>query len=578
VPIKYEIDQTQIGIIRDVFGTDHPLGPFAFMCLVPQKTNVHNLRDLMAQALLIQPMDNTSATGFMEMHIPKTGETVSMKLQIRIYVSQKGLDQPEQTTKTMHVGKTLVCTRLIPQATGTLIKNLNDSKKSSRGAELMHMCLDAKVKTQEAITIPRYFMPRFEQVMRDVETKMFLPFAPPSTLVVANMEHLDGVDMVLHTEPGAHLKLHSVGPSAKCIQVECAEAAPSGSRGLSILLEFPCSPGEPFDATCVLPRKVFRFRARELNSVGPGSWGCWTQNVKILSVTEGAGAMQKFLMFAVENDDCRQARSLLASGSDPNAPFNLISGETLPLVLAAKRGVREMVELLLDAGGDIHAGDLLHVSAAEGMNAVEVSDLLISRGASVCGKNADGDTPLEVALKFRPKHKINEVLGVEPPLLRLLRPLANQIPPADMPAPPERLLLDSDLTPPPGTLAAAVYASDAQEIRHLLHCKCDPNCQEGNGLEARPTLLLAVEKGDVDACKMLLAAGADVHTKTGANKVTYLGVAAQAGCADVARLLINADVDVNARDRWGNRALTVALRRGERCPLVRLLRSRGARA
>lgn len=571
-PIKYEVDQAQTDVIYEVFGSSDILGPFAYLCLMPQKANVANLRDLMAQALVVQPMETWHRAGFMEMYIPKTGNQCK-KCELRIYVSEGSLDQAAATTKVMHVGKALVCVSMIPQATCKLLKNLNESKKSSRAAELMHLCRDDSIKTREAVMIPRSVVPRFEQFVRDMETKVFLPLAPTSNLVIANLEHLAGVDIVLHTELGPHLTLEQVGPGAKCVQVECSEVSSSGSRGLSILLEFPCTPGEAFSATYVLPRKSFCFRARELNSVGPGAWGCWTSSVRLLSVPEGLGALQQFLMLAIENDNCRQAGSLLTAGADPNG------GEPLPLLVAVKRGVCEMVALLLDAGGDIHRGDLLHSSAREGKNAVEVSDLLISRGAQVCGKNADGDTPLEVALKFRPQHKIG--LGVEAPLIRLLRPFTNHIPPASerdrlkLPAPPGVVELDPDLTPPAGTLAAAVYASNMEEISNLIQCKCDPNRQEG---DERPPLLLAVEKGDADTCKMLLEGGANVHERIGANKSTYLGVAVQGGYSDIARMLINSGIDVNTRDRWGERPLTVALRRGEYCPLVRLLRAFGAQS
>ncbi|HEX3314068.1 MAG TPA: ankyrin repeat domain-containing protein, partial [Gemmataceae bacterium] len=159
-----------------------------------------------------------------------------------------------------------------------------------------------------------------------------------------------------------------------------------------------------------------------------------------------------------------------------------------------------------------------------------------------------------------------------------------------------QLMLDAGA---PYSLPIAAYMNDATRVRELL--AADPRrVDQLDGFEQRP-LRIAATYGRAEICKILLArkadpndwdggsgfpilwraikhpaiikqligAGADVKTritfrgaKTGywivENEATGLHFAAQSGVLESAKLLLDAGVDVNARDTGGHTALDIA--------------------
>lgn len=93
--------------------------------------------------------------------------------------------------------------------------------------------------------------------------------------------------------------------------------------------------------------------------------------------------------------------------------------------------------------------------------------------------------------------------------------------------------------------------------------------------ESSPALIAAVRKNDLDGARAELSAGADVNAQEPLSGVTPLSWAALHGHAEVARLLIEHDADLDARNRDGARPLHAAAFLGH-AAVVQLLIESGA--
>jgi cytohesin len=92
--------------------------------------------------------------------------------------------------------------------------------------------------------------------------------------------------------------------------------------------------------------------------------------------------------------------------------------------------------------------------------------------------------------------------------------------------------------------------------------------------EADRALLDAAEKGNIEAVKQHLDAGADVNAQDNDIRWTPLHVAAAFGHKEIVELLIAKDADVNAKDVAGRTPLDLA----KRYPgIIDLLRKHGGK-
>lgn len=89
------------------------------------------------------------------------------------------------------------------------------------------------------------------------------------------------------------------------------------------------------------------------------------------------------------------------------------------------------------------------------------------------------------------------------------------------------------------------------------------------------TLYDAVERGDINTVKELIAEGAKTDVKEGVYAQTALHAAARNGRSDIIRILLDAGADVNSRDYWGDTALEYAAYKGS-IESVKLLLDNGA--
>ena len=99
----------------------------------------------------------------------------------------------------------------------------------------------------------------------------------------------------------------------------------------------------------------------------------------------------------------------LAAGTDVNADY---FGE-IPLTIAAGKGQKEIVELLIPEVADVNAKAVdghtpLHRAVIQGHK--EIAELLIANDADVNAKDRTGETPLDAVIFYNSSPKIADLL------------------------------------------------------------------------------------------------------------------------------------------------------------------------
>ena len=170
-----------------------------------------------------------------------------------------------------------------------------------------------------------------------------------------------------------------------------------------------------------------------------------------------------------------------------------------PLVSAVHDGARAMVEMLLDAGADVHAthdrGYTVFMSAVSCMErSIDVIDLLVERGADPLQKSELGYTALHAAID------VNGEANAEESVREVFRYLVDAG--VDMEARNHQ-----GQTP----LIRALSFGTTTEVRVLLELGADPNARAQSGSPMGPPgstpLIMAV--GRPEQVELLLNAGAD---------------------------------------------------------------------
>jgi len=239
--------------------------------------------------------------------------------------------------------------------------------------------------------------------------------------------------------------------------------------------------------------------------------------------TDGTTALH----WAVRKDDLATADALIQAGADVKAANRY---GVMALSLAAINGNAAMIAKLLDAGADPNAanqgGETVLMTASR-TGKVEAVKLLLDRGANVNAKDPErAQTPLMWA-----------VLEKHLEVARLL--IARG---ADVNA-----YTKVSVTPGEFTLAR-------------------PGGGPGTTLQrARPSasggmtaLLFAIREGNLDAAKLLLDSGADIHWSSG-NRTSPLVIALLNGQVGIATYLLDRGADPNAADAYGRAALFAAV-------------------
>jgi len=228
---------------------------------------------------------------------------------------------------------------------------------------------------------------------------------------------------------------------------------------------------------------------------------------------------------------------LLDHTADVNARTR--NGELTPLDFAVMQGNLPMTKLLVEHGADVRDGTALHIAASRALT--DIARLLLKSGADPNVRDADGVTPVEVAV-----HKGNREIA--------------------------ELLIDSGAKIPPELFGEAVLRGQQEVLDMLLRKGAGVNV----GLASGSTPLHdASLKGYDGIVTLLLARGANVDIRN-ASGATPLHDAALNGKASVARILLDHGADINAREaESGTTALYAAATLG-REEVVALLLEKGA--
>jgi len=278
---------------------------------------------------------------------------------------------------------------------------------------------------------------------------------------------------------------------------------------------------------------------------------------------------------------------LISKGADVSARTN--SGET-PLLNAAKSASMEEIKALLAAGAPVNDADNYGnspVLAAAGSQCgtpacrVEVVELLAAHGANVKARNQAGENAYSKLLQaaggqdaeatLRALDKLSK-LGFEPNALTAdgatLISFAAGLGKQEL----LKKLIDAgaDVNAKgkgPTALVAAIKWPD--EVRLLLAAKADPNLQDGSG---DSPVVVAARQQAYESLKILLDAGASPNPAPG--KEGPLHVAAGLGDLDMATLLIQYPIDLDAKNGSGNSALHVLAANSGGDPPARVLIAR----
>jgi cytohesin len=215
------------------------------------------------------------------------------------------------------------------------------------------------------------------------------------------------------------------------------------------------------------------------------------------------------------NGDLKKVKALIKD--NPTLVFHQDGNGDTPLIWAALRGHKDVVEFLLASGAKINAtnnaGETpLHLAAGKGYK--DVVELLLAHGAGVNFRDSHGHTPLE--------------------------------------------------------LAAAEGYKVVMEL--LLANKANVNAKNNAG--ATP-LHFAAKNGQKDVAMLLLASGADINVSDNHGQ-TPLHIAAAMGHKDVADFLLANKAEVNSKDNNGQTPLHYAMAHGQES-VAELLRKHGGR-
>jgi uncharacterized protein len=235
---------------------------------------------------------------------------------------------------------------------------------------------------------------------------------------------------------------------------------------------------------------------------------------------------------AIEAKNTAALALLIAHGLDVNR--RSADGET-PLIVAVEKGYLPTVEKLLQAGADPELATAegetpLTIAAAEGY--ADIVHLLLASGAQPNHQNESGETALHLAAIEGRLEIVRQLLQQGAEVDK-----ANQF--GDTP------------------LIIAIVQGYGAIVSELLQQGANPNCTN----QGETPLTLAIEAGFEDICRDLLAHGANPNIFYRDGK-TLLMKTCEIDNPRLARYLLEAGAEVNARDKGGATALMWASHRG----------------
>jgi ankyrin repeat protein len=322
------------------------------------------------------------------------------------------------------------------------------------------------------------------------------------------------------------------------------------------------------------------------------------ENKEELNATDQLGRTP--LHYAAAAGQEKAAKLLIAKGADVNATFSYsfkeldrsnhcyedyleFSGTSAPpVVTAASSGQLEMVELLTAHGAKLTAEQVNEFELLHNVADVAMAKLFIRLGADVNGRDKHGATPLNHAAIWKERHEIVGLLleagadlniagKYETPLTAAARMGHTDLVKSFLKQGADPNVMGESFSASP--LTASARYGKTEMIKLLLKAGADPNKQPKN---AGTPLHFAADSGDVEAAKVLLAAGAKFEAKTPCRRRTPLQTAAWSGQAEVAELLLDEGAEIEATDAGGLTALHIAGIEGS-ASVVEALLKRGAK-
>ena len=261
------------------------------------------------------------------------------------------------------------------------------------------------------------------------------------------------------------------------------------------------------------------------------------------------GCQQTLLHRAIDNNKEDIAQFLIRSGCDLNAPRRLgpdgVGGdeardECTPLHLCCQWGLEQVVQTLIEHGANVNARDAegktpVHV-AIQNQHSQIISLLLCHPNIDLNKRDKKGLTPFATALTFRNNKAAQAIL--------------------------ERLPKAAEQYDNKGRnfLHTAIQKNDVESILFLLSIQVDVNSRV-HDVTQTPPLHLAAMSGNEMLVRSLILAGARVND-TDANRNTALHAAAKSGHAAVVSAFLQNNINFDAVNADGDNSLHVAVREG----------------
>ena len=245
----------------------------------------------------------------------------------------------------------------------------------------------------------------------------------------------------------------------------------------------------------------------------------------LIAAGAGLAPLRNAVVWAVHLGNADLVRKLIAAAADLN--MATLAGK--PLEVAARRGLTEIVDVLIAAGANLNAGAPLVAALKEGHSAIALA--LIRAGAEVnVHPSVSNVTPLAQAVAANN--------------LQVLAVLIERG--ADLGQPSKAVFTDPPnrnitiLSGPPLTLAA--YCGHADAARLLVEAGADPHRKDVDGLTP---FECAMRKGHTAVADVLRAAGGEQRRDTPDEQLL---AAAEAGNAQEVRRLLATGVAIETRD------------------------------
>ncbi|PAA93125.1 hypothetical protein BOX15_Mlig019813g1, partial [Macrostomum lignano] len=267
-----------------------------------------------------------------------------------------------------------------------------------------------------------------------------------------------------------------------------------------------------------------------------------------------AGQERTLLQQLLDGGQERSAVFLIRRGAEVNVITRGCEDKQTPLHVCAQWGLEGATHALIERNADVNAQDAdgntpLHL-AIQGGHMTVVSLLLSHPGLDLRLRNARGATPFASAMESRIQRVAQAIVDREPTAPELRDNQGRNF------------------------LHKAVLKADLDSVLFLISISADVNSRVRDQTELAP-LHLCVAAPSTDAtssvARHLLLAGADPNARTSGQRRTPLHLACAAGNCDLAGILLeNESVEVNCTDDGGETPLHLAMREGH-LPVCRLL-------